>query len=332
MSGHVRDLLTAYHHGELSAAERYRVDDHVASCAKCRAEFEDIRGVVRLIARGLHSEGALSAPAASLRPPRPAFRWVWVPVFIIILTVGVYTWRQSRLPAWDVASAGGVSKLRVGRWFDTASAEATLQIENVGEVRVEPNSRLRVLESKPDEYRMELRQGTLHATVWAPPRLFFVETPSATAIDLGCAYDLSVDEAGDSVLRVTTGVVELASKGRSSIVLTGWMAKTRRHAGPGTPYVEGSSNELLQALDTIDFAQDPAAKAAALDVVLTAVHDYDVITLWHLLPRVEAESRRRIHAKMLELSSAPRGVTTEGIAQLDPGMLALWKSHLGLAW
>src|SRR5262249_53454641 len=226
----------------------------------------------------------------------------------------------------------GVTKLRVGRWLDTASSEATLQIQNVGEVRVEPNSRLRVLESKPEEYRMELRQGAMHAKVWAPPRLFFVETPSVTAIDLGCAYDLTVDEAGDSVLRVTTGVVELASKGRSSIVTIGFMAKTRRHSGPGTPYVEGTSPEMIQALDTIDFSGDPSAKTAAVDVILRGAHDYDVTTLWHLLPRVDAESRRRIYEKMLELSSSPKGVTTEGVVNLDPQMIQLWKSHLGLAY
>ncbi len=334
MFGHITKLLTAYHHGELSIEDRRRVETHVGNCESCRKQSEEIRDVVRLVSRGLHRHGALEAKPSRTYSPAPSpLQWIVIPVFVVVLTIGIYAWRQTRIPAWDVASpSGAVTKLRVGRWLDTASSEATLQIQNVGEVRVEPNSRLRVLESKPEEYRMELRQGTLHAKVWAPPRLFFVETPSATAIDLGCAYDLTVDESGDSVLRVTTGVVELASKGRSSIVTIGFMAKTRSHAGPGTPFVEGTSPEMIRALDTIDFSTDDAARIAAVDVVLKEIHDYDITTLWHLLPRVDRESRRRTYEKMLELVSSPAGVTAEGVFNLDPKMLDLWKSHLGLAY
>src|SRR5262245_8293281 len=230
MFGHVIEMLTAYHHGELSIDDRRRVETHIAQCATCRKEWESIRDVVRLVSRGLHSHGALQASTPAKSSGAWRLAWVLVPTCVLLLVVGVYTWRQRNLPAWHVeSSSGAVTKLPVGRWLDTASSEATVQIENIGQVRVEPNSRIRVLESKPDEYRMELRQGTMHAQVWAPPKLFFVETPSATAIDLGCAYDLSVDKAGDSVLRVTLGFVELASNGRSSVVKAGWMAKTRKN-------------------------------------------------------------------------------------------------------
>ena len=39
---------------------------------------------------------------------------------------------------------------------------------------------------------LRLAHGRLSARVTAPPRLFVVDTPAATAIDLGCAYDLAV--------------------------------------------------------------------------------------------------------------------------------------------
>ena len=54
---------------------------------------------------------------------------------------------------------------------------------------------------------MSLAQGTIHARIWAPPKFFFVNTPSAVAIDLGCAYTLQVDEDGAGLVQVTHGWV-----------------------------------------------------------------------------------------------------------------------------
>ena len=339
MFGHVTNLLTAYHHEELSPEERQRVEMHAAGCARCREQLEEIGRVVVAL------EQLSTEPVASLRvlpvaprsepgaKRRALFRQLAFAAIAVVTILGVYAWRQSRLPAWDVASATGeITKLRVGRWLDTAGFEATLQIQNVGEVRVEPNSKLRVLQSKPEEYRMELQQGAMHAKVWAPPRLFFVETPSATAIDLGCAYDLTVDKSGDGVLRVTAGFVELASKGRSSIVPAGWIAKTHKDTGPGTPYVVESSEAMRGAIDVIDFNKDAAAKAASLEFVLNKAEENDLITLWHLLPRVAAEQRRRVYEKMLSLADPPEGVTVEGIVNLDFEMMSRWKPVLGLVW
>jgi hypothetical protein len=34
---------------------------------------------------------------------------------------------------------------------------------------------------------MALDHGLIHATIWAPPRSFVVDMPSAAAVDLGCS-------------------------------------------------------------------------------------------------------------------------------------------------
>src|SRR5262245_8337708 len=337
MFGHVTRNLTAYHHGELSEAQRRRMEDHTAKCSRCRAELEKVGFAVKMA-------GSLFPP--SVRTQRPPWQESAVAAFFgtgrirfaavaaaVILTISLYAWRQSRLPFWEVNFANKVSRLRVGQWFETgAASDAIVRIADVGEIRVEPNSRMRILESRPQEQRMELQRGTIKAQVWAPPRLFFVETPSATAIDLGCAYTLNVDEAGNGLLRVTLGAVQLESVGRSSVVLLGWSAKTRRDAGPGTPFLVESSAAMQQALDAIDFGQDPTAKAAAVDLIVKESHDNDMVTLWHLLSRVDAGLRRKIYERMLDLDSGPDGVTFEGIIRLDPGMMYRWKSRLGLVW
>jgi hypothetical protein len=332
MFGHVTKLLTAYHHGELSAADRKRVDDHVTSCARCRRELDNIGEVVKLVSHGLHAHGALVQEHHTVQS-RGKLAWALVAAAAaVVLTIGVYSWRQSRLPSWEVESSNGsISKLRVGQWLETSS-ESMVRVPDIGEVRVEPNSRLRLLESKPEDHRMQLVRGTLHARVWAPPRLFFVETPSATAIDLGCAYTLTVDDAGSSVLNVTVGLVELDSAGRSSIVRAGWSAKTRRNAGPGTPYLNEMRPEMQQALDVIDFSGNESARQDSLNLILKESQDNDLITLWHLLPRVDVESRRRIYQRMIVLGDAPEGVSEEGTARLDTEMMDRWKQQLGLVW
>jgi hypothetical protein len=65
---------------------------------------------------------------------------------------------------------------------------------------------------------MELARGTMHATIWAPPNQFFVETPSTLAVDLGCAYTLTVDEDGGGLVTVLVGWVGFtaATANRSS--------------------------------------------------------------------------------------------------------------------
>ncbi len=43
MFGHVTKRLSAYSDGELPAAERVRVEAHLAACARCRTEYEEVR-------------------------------------------------------------------------------------------------------------------------------------------------------------------------------------------------------------------------------------------------------------------------------------------------
>src|SRR5689334_5118880 len=128
MFGHVTKLLTAYHHGELSAADRRRVDDHVASCERCRQELETIGEMVALISHGLRDHGAL---VQEHRAPETGSHQAWVLVtiaLVLAVAMGAYSWRQYRLPAWEVESANGsIAKLRVGQWLETASSEAMVR-------------------------------------------------------------------------------------------------------------------------------------------------------------------------------------------------------------
>src|SRR5262249_42954189 len=98
----------------------------------------------------------------------------------------------------DKARAG---RLRVGEWLETdAVSRARIEVGQIGRVEVDPNTRLQLVEARGREHRMSLSKGTIHARIWAPPKLFFVNTPSATAVDLGCEYTLQVDFTGAGLI------------------------------------------------------------------------------------------------------------------------------------
>lgn len=244
--------------------------------------------------------------------------------------------------AWEVARLEGAPKvgaerieeqgrLSVGQWLETDStSRAELNVANIGHVEIEPNSRVRLVETSSTGHRLALARGQLHATINAPPRLFIVETPSAVAVDLGCSYTLKVDKAGRSILSVTAGWVALELRGRESIVPAGAVCVTEPGKGPGTPYFDDASQKFQAALSKLDFQN---GGASALNVVLREAREYDTLTLWHLLARVRGQQERaRVYDRMAALIPPPAGVTKEGVMHLDKGMLDLWKKGLEWAW
>ena len=81
------------------------------------------------------------------------------------------------LHAGDARSA---SRLGIGEWLVTDGiSRARIAVGEIGRVDVEPNTRLQLMEARGREHRMALARGTIHARIWAPPKFFYVNTPSA---------------------------------------------------------------------------------------------------------------------------------------------------------
>jgi len=250
-------------------------------------------------------------------------------------------------PGWDVARLEGAplvgtetvaktaarAKLRVGELLVTDGASrASVQVAGIGEVYVDPGSRVRLVESGSNRKRILVELGTIHAAIWAPPGEFVVDTPSATAVDLGCAYTLTVAEDGSGILRTTLGWVGFHTNGRDAFIPAGAMCLTRPKEGPGTPFFEDASEEFRTALHALDFAGvSGAERRKALGTVLAEARRDDAFTLWHLLARVSEEERPRVYDRMAELARAPKGTTREGTLRLEPKMMDLWWNafHLG---
>jgi len=241
---------------------------------------------------------------------------------------------------WDVARVEGApvvgsspveagrerAQLRVGETLVTDDrSRASLQVAEIGELLVEPGSRLRLLETGSRRKRIAVELGTIHAAIWAPPGEFVVDTPSATAVDLGCAYSLTVAEDGTGTLRTKLGWVGFHENGHDSFIPAGAMCLTRPKEGPGTPYFEDSSEKLRAALQGLDSGRlDPSDRQEALRTVLAETRRRDAFTLWHLLVRVNDQERPLVYDRLAKLVKAPEGTTRDQTLALDRAALDRW--------
>jgi hypothetical protein len=235
-------------------------------------------------------------------------------------------------PSVDGRAVEGSARLGVGRWLTTDHASrARIAVGQIGQVDVEPNTRVQLVESRGREHRMSLAEGTIHARIWAPPKFFYVNTPAAVAIDLGCAYTLQVQPDGSGLVRVTHGWVGFEHAGRESFVPEQAVCATRPGFGPGTPQYEDAPGSYPGALAILDFASpDDPRRAAAFEAVLSHARRRDALTLWHLLRRGTADERARVYDRMALLAPPPAGVSRDAVLSGNRRAIDLWWNSLGL--
>lgn len=243
--------------------------------------------------------------------------------------------------AWTVEAITGnplagnqrISKegnLTIGQILETdADSRARIEVADIGDVEIAPNSRVKLVNTDQNEHRLALEHGILKATILAPPRLFIVDTPSAVAVDLGCEYTLEVDKEGNNKLHVTSGYVSLEGDGFESIVPAGAICLTKKGKGLGTPVFADAPPELQKAIYKFDFEN---GGSKSLRVILSKADPPDSLTLWHLLMRVAESDREKVFTKLISFAKLPDGVTKEGILKLDKKMLEAWRIAMEEQW
>jgi len=259
-----------------------------------------------------------------------------------IVLIVARVWEPARGSEWTVASVAGRprigtaalsgrGRIAVGQTLVTDGvSQARIDVADVGEVTVDPDSRLRLVAAGNGHHQLALDYGTLHALITAPPGQFVVTTASATATDLGCAYTLHVDEDGTGLLSVTAGWVALTLNGRESLVPAGASSRTHPTLGPGTPWYEDADEEFQDAIYELDFDTDTARRAAALRLVLARAGAGHAVTLWHLIRRVDAADRAAVVDALADQAAMPPGVTRDAVLKLDAAALDQWWNALGL--
>jgi hypothetical protein len=315
-SRHVSGQLAAYLDGELTPRDAQWVERHLADCPNCRLQQEQIRrGMSALdLIPTAHAPDAIWASIESAIPsprvPSTGFFHWWKPSLAVMAILAA------------VVAVRLLSRGTKGDWIETGAAStAHFQIANIGSVDVEPNTRLRIVADRPNEHRLSLKRGEIHAKIFAPPKLFFVDTASATAEDLGCEYSLKTDEDGSGVLHVTLGWVSFQWQGHESLVPAGASCRTYPHIGPGVPYFDDAPQALTDALRT-----------NSLDDILANARVRDTLTLWHLLSRVGVNDRQRVYDRIAALTPVPPDILREKALTLDPDTLARWKDSLAWIW
>jgi hypothetical protein len=327
------------------------VDAHLLGCARCRGELEEIRAgaeSLKALSLAMAPDGLWRAIEAGMDQPEPRrapmLQWRLAAGLAGVAALLLAVWWSIERPTgehWDVMPLAGAPILDSTRIDSTAkiagggsietdgASRARIQVGAIGTVDVEPNSQVTVITADPREHRLALRSGEIVAKISAPPRLFFVETASVTAVDLGCEYTLQCDRSGSGMLRVQAGWVLLERDGRESLVPAGASCATRPDEGPGSPYFEDASPSFIEALETFDFG---GGGENALTVILTAARTRDTLTLWHLLSRVSAEDRVRVYERMAVLAPPPAGVSREKALDLNPETLTRWREELAWIW
>jgi len=358
---HVRDEIEMYLDGHAPSDRAARIAEHLLVCAECRAAH-DASKHARAMLRTLpvaeapdHLWERISATrhGAAQRPdvvridrgPTRTGGMRRLAAAAVLLIVGgaggALALASARAARWEVAriagaptigarAVNGASRVRPGDVLVTgADDRAHVRIGDIGETDVAPNSRLRVLAARPSEHRLSLERGSIHARISAPPRLFIVETPLATAVDLGCEYTLDVDSLGASTLRVTLGWVALEDNDRRTLVPMGARAVTRPGFGIGIPVYEDATAALREAAGTLEQRPD---EEVALSILMSEARRQDAITLWHVLARVDGRARARLATRLAELVAPPRDIAIADAIALQPRALDRWLEEIEPAW
>lgn len=229
-------------------------------------------------------------------PPRRSWR---VPMLLalaaaVAMAVSASLWlTRAPLSEWKMGGKG----VSVGQTIQTGASGTTLEAEQVGNVVLDPNSRLRIVRSAGDRQELALQRGTMHALIWAPPSRFVVDTPSARTVDLGCAYTLTVLTDNSGLLTVQTGWVAFQAGAIESFIPAGAACRTRSHRGPGLPYFEDASPAFREAVARFE----NSSGREGLDGIEQNARKRDALTLWHLMVRTSGQDRDSVVRRFADL-------------------------------
>lgn len=308
----------------------------------------EVKRMEALLSRFQHRGTALELPALPDFPLRHWTRWqFWVPRLAgATVLAAVAVWLAAQFvatPNWKIVNVEGAAainnvaaqkgaRLGKGKSIETGSSgHLTLQVGQLGRVDVGPNTRLDLLQATRDREEARLERGTIHAEVTAPPYVFLVHTPFAYALDMGCAYTLTVNPDGSGTLEVTEGWIQFQRDWVQSMVPAGADAEMRPGYGPGAPYFADAPEKFREALHIVNFDSDhPEARSQALTVVMAEARKRDAFTLLNLLHRVAPEDRGRLYDRLTEFLPPPPGVCRQHVIDGEWNELSPFWDELGL--
>jgi hypothetical protein len=212
-------------------------------------------------------------------------------------------------------------------------ARARLEIGPIGSVLVEADTRLRIENGDAPhdaDYMLYLEHGTVEASIFAAPRIFQVGTPSGIAVDLGCRYTATVEEEGETLLRVISGAVAFETEKRKVYVPEDAECIATPDGGPGTPVWQDHAAGFKDAVAALDRSGPPAA--ATLETVFASTEPRDALTWFHLLGHADASVRDRALERIAATVRLPQSVDLAAVAAQDEDELDALLDELKWRW
>ena len=234
----------------------------------------------------------------------------------------------SGYPVIESSVLNGQGIIKVGEKLITDSeSKARLKVGAIGEIDIEPESEIEITETKTSEYTLVLSSGKIKARTWVAPKLFSIKTPSAVITDFGGTYYLSVDDKASTTIQVKSGWVLVTDNNNKSLLPAGTTCFSKSSQGLGTPFSNDASAAFKESLYKLDFENEDTKQ---LTNILSEARQQDLISLFHLLKRLNQESRGMIYDRISLLFKMPQRVTREGIINGDKDMMGRLWTELGL--
>ena len=272
-------------------------------------------------------------PLGRLPPPpqwsgRRGRRWRWLGLaaaaaLALALGASLLRTRPATRPGhgWELAWLEGASwsdarvvraeTLAEGEWIETREARARLAVgregDEIGQVRLEPGTRIGLVDPGDRRHRLSLARGVIHATIWAPAwrlrRRHALGRRGRHGLPLharggrgaapGCCASSPAGSASSTA-------------GSSRSCPAGALCATRKGVGPGTPFFESATPGLRSGArgDRLRPAGG-SRRARPWSASSPKPRARDALSLWHLLSRTAGEERGRVYDRLHALVPAP---------------------------
>lgn len=265
--------------------------------------------------------------APKRRPPRSSrrsFAFLAAAATIVLLlgaaAVWFWTWPSER--PWTV-EAGSIDRMAVGQTVD-ANESLLVRVARIGWMRVAEGSVLTLLSTESNHHRLAMTEGTVHVSIWAPPRSVAVRTPAGDVVDFGCEFILHVNPTVTSV-DVVSGWVRLDNE-RGEVLVPGGAESSMTKGGlPSVPVFRSAPREFSRAIRRLEREWS----AQAVESAAATARRRDVLTLL-LMARRNPMLRDRFIGRAAELMPPRRADTVARARRGDAGAIDLWIGELPL--
>ena len=209
-------------------------------------------------------------------------------------TIGMlgHNWRITEFTGNVLGSgkaASDVAGWGPGDWIETDdSSFVIIEIPDIGIVKLEPGTKIKLIESSEHNNKFELKYGSVNSDTRSSKGNLYIFSDRTTAIDPGSVYKFAVDRNGEGLIYVKAGTVRLTSDNRSSVVPANQYCIIKTGYGPGTPYNSNASENLKKALIKFDFYH---GGTEVLDQIYNYTDVKDYATLVNLIPFVNAKMK-----------------------------------------